>query len=153
LTGERARRLLSRLLKYGTVGGMGTAVQLASLSLWIHAGRLHYLAATALSVESAILHNFLWHELWTWGDRGLARSGGRLSRLLRYNFTTGLTSIAGNLLFMRLLVGELSLPPLLASMVSVAGCALANYILSDRLVFLSRRALPWPDLPPGPGCA
>lgn len=142
MTGERARRLLSRVLKYGTVGGMGTCVHLASLTLLIGYGELHYLAATAMAVESAILHNFLWHEHWTWGDRGLARSGGRVSRLLRFNVTTGLTSIAGNLVFMRLFVGELSLPPLLASVASIACCALANFLISDRLVFLSRDTVP-----------
>jgi putative flippase GtrA len=141
LTGERARRLFSRILKYGTVGGMGTCVQLASLALLIRGAELHYLAATALAVETAILHNFFWHELWTWGDRGLSRSGGRISRLLRFNFTTGLTSIGGNLAFMRIFVGQLSLPPLIASAASIACCALANFLVSDRLVFLGRHSV------------
>ena len=120
---------------------MGTCVNLASLALLIRGTELHYLAATALAVETAVLHNFFWHELWTWGDRGLARSGGRIFRLLRFNFTTGLTSIGGNLAFMRILVGELSLPPLVASAASIACCALANFLVSDRLVFLGRHSV------------
>jgi putative flippase GtrA len=133
--------LLSRVLKYGTVGGMGTCVHLASLTLLIRGAELHYLAATALAVETAVLHNFFWHELWTWGDRGLAASGGRFLRLFRFNFTTGLTSIGGNLVFMRLFAGELSLPPLVASGASIACCALANFLVSDRFVFLVRHSV------------
>ncbi len=29
----------------------------------------HYLVATALAVEMAVLHNFFWHRRWTWADR------------------------------------------------------------------------------------
>ena len=31
-------------------------------------GALHenYMAATALAVEPAVLHNFVWHEMYTW---------------------------------------------------------------------------------------
>jgi dolichol-phosphate mannosyltransferase len=141
LIGDRARRLLSRLLKYGTVGGIGTCIQLASLTLLIRSGSLHYLVATVVAVETAVVHNFLWHELWTWADRGLAGAGGRMSRLLTFNFTTGLTSIAGNLFFMRLFVGELDLPPLVANIASIACCALANFLVSDRVVFLGRRSV------------
>ena len=30
---------------------------------------VHYLVATAIGVEAAILTNFLWHDRWTWRDR------------------------------------------------------------------------------------
>ena len=35
-----------------------------------------------LAVEAAILHNFLWHERWTWSDR--AAAGRRLDRLAAF---------------------------------------------------------------------
>jgi putative flippase GtrA len=115
---------------------MGVLVQLTALALLKGAASLHYLVATALAVESAILHNFLWHERWTWGDRGLLASPGRLLRLVRFNSTTGLVSIGGNVVFMRLFVGELGLPLLVGSLASIASCALLNFLVSDRFVFL-----------------
>jgi putative flippase GtrA len=113
---------------------MGMGLQLSVLGSLTGLAGLHYLTATALAVEAAIVHNFLWHERWTWGDRG--RNGERLRRLARFNGATGLVSILGNLLFMRLFVGELAMHPLAANLASIACCALLNFLVSDRLVFV-----------------
>jgi putative flippase GtrA len=61
-------QLFTRWAAFNAVGLAGVAVQLACLALLVHAGS-HYLAATALAVEAAVLHNFLWHQRWTWRDR------------------------------------------------------------------------------------
>ena len=128
------RAFLLRLLRFASVGSMGTGVQLLVLAALTAVAGLHYLVATALAVETAILHNFLWHERWTWGDR--TRTGERLLRLVRFNTTTGLVSLLGNLLFMRLFVGELSMPAVTANLGSIACCASLNFLLSDRIVFV-----------------
>ena len=70
-----------RFWRFNAVGVLGFAVQLAVLALLVHGG-VHYLAATAIAVEAAILHNFLWHERWTWADRP-GRGRARAGRLLR----------------------------------------------------------------------
>ncbi len=124
---------MARFLKFNGVGVMGFAVQLGLLTLLLHLG-LHYLAATGLAVEAAILHNFAWHERWTWRDRP-AEPGGRLQRLWRFHAANGLVSLAGNLVLMRLLVWLFDMPPLTANLLSVLACALVNYTASDRLVF------------------
>jgi len=113
---------------------MGTGLQLTLLASLTGLAGLHYLVATALAVEAAIVHNFLWHERWTWSDR--SRNGARLRRLLLFNGTTGLVSILGNLLFMTLFVGELSMHPLAGSLASIACCASLNFLLSHRVVFV-----------------
>jgi putative flippase GtrA len=113
---------------------MGTGLQLLVLLVLTGPANLHYLPATAIAVESAILHNFFWHERWTWGDR--SRQEARLSRFFRFHGTTGLISILGNLLFMRLFVGELALPPLAGNVASIACCALLNFLANDRVVFV-----------------
>ena len=77
--------VLRRWLKFSAVGWMGVGVQLCALTLLAGHLELHYLVATALAVECAIVHNYFWHERWTWGDRGLGGAPGRLSRLLRFN--------------------------------------------------------------------
>src|SRR5262245_6846857 len=116
---------------------LGFAVQLGVLAFLVHAG-VHYLAATALAVEAAILHNFAWHERWTWRDRPAA-GRTRLARLLRFHALNGVVSLVGNVALMRLLVGALHLPPLPANLVAVLACAAINFCGAERLVFSDAR--------------
>ena len=126
--------LLARWLKFNLVGAVGIGVQLASLWMLTVVG-LSYMLATALAVETAVLHNVIWHELYTWVDRTDESVHSSLRRLLRFNFTTGAVSIAGNLLLMRLMVGGGHLRPILANVISIAICSLVNFLVSDRWVF------------------
>jgi putative flippase GtrA len=112
---------------------MGFTLQLCLLAALTGLLGFHYLAATALAVETAIVHNFLWHERWTWGDR--ITDGSRFLRFLRFNGTIGLVSIVGNLAFMQLFVGELLMRPVPGNIASVACCAALNFVLNDQVVF------------------
>lgn len=120
-----------RWMKFNLVGAVGIGVQVTSLWMLTTAG-LGYLFATALAVETAVLHNFFWHERFTWKGRCASES---LSRLCRFNLTTGVVSISGNLVLMRLLVGGTHLRPMLANVISIVACSLANFLVSDRWVF------------------
>jgi putative flippase GtrA len=122
-----------RFLRFNGVGLLGFAVQLAVLGALIHL-RLHYLAATAVAVEVAVLHNFAWHERWTWRDRA-AVPGSGARRLWRFHASNGVISLAGNLVLMRLLVGVLNLPPIAGNLLAVVLCSLLNFAASDRFVF------------------
>jgi putative flippase GtrA len=122
----------SRLFRFALVGAIGIGVQLGALATLI-AMKMNYLLATTLAVEAAVLHNFLWHQRFTWADRA-----GRCGRpLLRFHLSNGVISLAGNLVLMRLLVGWLHLPPLAANTAAISLCFVANYLASDRWVFLS----------------
>lgn len=131
------RVLLRHWLKFNAVGAAGVVVQAAALAFLLRVAQAHYLVATALAVEAAVLHNFFWHQRWTWADRPVFGAARIVSALLRFNLTTGLVSIAGNLFFMRILVGVLGVEPLLANLVTIASCALVNFFVSDRLVFVA----------------
>lgn len=128
-----------RWLKFNLVGAIGIAVQLSALWLLTRAG-VGYLLATALAVEAAVLHNFIWHERYTWLDRRTQNMRDAALRFLRFNFTTGSVSIAGNLLLMGLLVGEAHLRPMLANVIAIAACSILNFVVSDRWVFRTARA-------------
>ena len=128
-------RLSARLVKFNLVGAIGAVVQLGTLALVIAAFHLQYMVATVLAVESAVLHNFVWHERFTWADRGCRKWRNVSARLVRFNLMTGAVSIGGNLLLMRLLVGQLGMPTLLANLASVAGCSVLNFFVSDKWVF------------------
>ena len=123
---------LRRWQKFNAVGGIGIGVQLAVLAGLKSGLHLNYLLATGLAVEAAVVHNFGWHERYTWADR----SGGQsLLRLAKFNLTTGMFSILGNLAAMKLLVGVLGLPYLPANGITIAACSIVNFVVSDRVVF------------------
>jgi putative flippase GtrA len=138
----RARRTttLIRWCKFNFVGGIGIAVQF--IALFVLKSLLHfdYLAATALAVEAAVLHNFVWHEQFTWADRiKLDRPrpswSSSLPRLARFNLTTGAVSIVGNLALMKVMVGFGHMNYLAANGAAIALCSLANFLVSDEWVF------------------
>jgi len=124
-----------RALKFYAVGAIGIGVQAATLGLLVHVLGVHYLWATALAVEAAVLHNFVWHWKWTWADRQSNVSTAIFAALWRFHLANGLTSMAGNLLLMRILVGSAELEPLAANLISITLCSLVNFLLSDRFVF------------------
>jgi putative flippase GtrA len=84
-----------------------------------------------------VIHNFLWHERFTWADRPAARPVQSLVRLVKFNASNGAVSIGGNLLVMRLLVGELRVNYAVSNLVAIVVCSLANFLLGDRFVFES----------------
>lgn len=127
-------------MKFNLVGAIGMAVQFAILALLTIAFSVHYLVATAVAVECTVLHNFAWHERFTWADRKLRSGRTVAARLLHFNLTTGAVSICGNLALMRVLVGAAHAPLLAANCLSVAACSLVNYLLNDRWVFRAGRA-------------
>ncbi|MGH9672906.1 MAG: GtrA family protein [Bryobacteraceae bacterium] len=126
-------------MKFYTVGGLGIVVQLAVLALLKTGAGMHYLMATAVAVEAAVLHNFLWHERWTWSDRTSGVTGVA-SRCVRFHISNGILSLAGNLVLMRLLVGSMGFPYLPSNLASILVCALLNFLASEYLVFRQSRA-------------
>ena len=129
---------LRRWLVFNTVGLVGVAAQLLALAAGTELLRLDYRVATALAVEAAILHNFVWHECWTWRDRGGGRCG-RWMRLLQFNAVSGTVSITANVVLTALYVTLLGIHYLFANMAAIASCSLVSFLANDRLVFRARR--------------
>ena len=123
-------------IKFNLVGVLGFALQTGVLFVLTHATpQVSYLAATATAVELAVLNNFVWHQRWTWRDRPSSTTKETLRRLVKFNFTSGLFSIIGNLVFMSIFFGRFGLPVGLANLVSVAVCSTISFVLADRIAF------------------
>ena len=129
-----------RWLKFNFVGAVGIGVQLVVLSILTSGLGLDYMIATAVAVETAVIHNFLWHERFTWLDRANGTRRDMFGRLARFNLSTGLISIIGNLLLMRLLVGHFHFHYMMANVLAIGTCALANFLVSDQFVFRKVRS-------------
>lgn len=151
-----SRATLIRWMKFNFVGAIGIVVQLAALFLLKSVLNLNYLLATALAVETAVLHNFIWHERFTWVDRTrvdrtrvdrtrtdrtkpdrMPTSSPRSSllRFLRFNVANGAVSILGNLALMKLLVDFGHVNYLAANGIAIALCSLVNFLVSEEWVF------------------
>jgi putative flippase GtrA len=123
-------------LKFNVVGIAGFILQSAVLFVLTHSAySISYLAATAVAVELAVLNNFLWHQRWTWSDRPTATKKETWQRLAKFNVTTGLVSLTGNLVLMSILVGRFRLPISGANVITVIACSLISFFLADRFAF------------------
>jgi putative flippase GtrA len=132
---SEARQSVCRWLKFNAVGGIGIVVQLAALAVFRSWLKVDYLLATGLAVEIAVIHNFLWHERYTWADRPATRPMQSLVRLAKFNASNGAVSMLGNLGLMRLLVGELKFNYVVSNLIAIVVCSLVNFLLGDRFVF------------------
>ena len=119
-------------LKFNAVGGMGIGVQLIALTGLKSGLHIDYLLASALAVEAAVVHNFVWHERFTWSER---ESKNVAVRFLKFNLTAGMFSILGNVLLMAVFVDLARMNYLLANLATIAVCSLGNFVVSDRFVF------------------
>jgi putative flippase GtrA len=128
---------LHRWLIFNSIGALGFVVQLATLALLTGWFRWGIVPATATAVETAVIHNFFWHEHWTWSDRGVPGWKCGQGRFLRFNLSNGLLSIAGNLVFTVLFLDTLPVNYIAANVLAIAVCSILNYVVSDRFVFRS----------------
>jgi len=127
-------RCQSRAIRFVIVGAIGFVVQIAALWALTVLGGWRWLPATLVAVEVAVVHNFLWHDRWTW-PAGAGSRRSILGRFVAFNLTTGLTSIAGNAALMTVFAALTGLPPIAASALAVAALGALNFTASDRWIF------------------
>jgi putative flippase GtrA len=113
-----------RILRFGLVGLVGVAVNLAVVRLLF--GQLHWAApfASAVAVELSIVGNFLGNNWWTFGERTLS-----IVRFFRYNLAAlgGLAITAGTF---TLLMQHTGVPYLIADLVGIALATGWNFAVS-----------------------
>jgi putative flippase GtrA len=128
------------------VGTLGFVLQIGTITLLTMAVGWPYVPATAIAVCArrtvglAVVHNFCWHERWTWSDRTAGRRG-MAQRLVKYLMTTGLASVGGNLISTVICVELLGLRVIAANAAGVATMTLANFTAADRWVFVHQKSV------------
>ncbi len=137
-----------RWVIFYSIGGIGFFVQLVVLGALVEWVRLDYLAATALATETAVLHNFVWHECWTWRDRTAVDGAGLWGRFLRFNAASGTVSVAGNVVFTAFFASLFDIHYVAANVLAIAACSALNFLAADRFVFVARHRgiAPAPEL-------
>ena len=127
-----------RAWKFAFVGALGVLVNLGLLFLLSAAAGLPRGPAWFLAVEASVLHNFIWHQTFTWRDRREAGAGAWLRRATTFHL-----SVAGTVAINGTLFGFLSVagaPLILAGLAGIAGAAVFNFVVGDRWVFKPLRA-------------
>lgn len=83
----REKFQLGRFLRFGLVGFSGVFIDLAAFYLLRSQFNLGIARSTMLSAEVAVVSNFLWNDLWTFGDisRGQPGNRQRFKRFLKFN--------------------------------------------------------------------
>jgi putative flippase GtrA len=112
---------------------MGMLLQLTALTYLNRWMKGHYLVATIVAVELAVMHNFIWHLRYTWSDRG--GGGGPLVQFARFHLANGFVSLLGNLALMPLLFRAIGLPLLISNSIAILCCSIVNFSVSNRWVF------------------
>ena len=117
---------------FNLVGLMGFLVQTATLTVLVRWAGVRTSLAVAVAVLAAVSHNFFWHERVTWPN--LPREG-RLKRWVSFHLSTGVVSVLSNVGVTAAIVAATGLPVVASNTVAVALMSLANFWISDRLVF------------------
>jgi len=129
---------------FATVGAIGFVLQISALAVLTSLAHWAWLPATLVAVELAVVHNYLWHERWTWRDCARTRrrtAGSSLGRFVRFHVANGITSIGGNVALMALFVGWIGMPAIAGNVLAVAVMSVANFVMADRWVFAAAIAL------------
>ena len=99
-----------RWVTFAGVGAIGFVVQLAAIAWLTQAWRMPTALATGVAVEIAVLHNFTWHEGWTWRDRADVHPARVVVRLARFHASAGIVSLVVNVAITVVAVEWLHLP-------------------------------------------
>ena len=121
-------------VRFAMVAAGGFVLQLGLLHGLTAGAGLPLPFAVVIAVEGAILHNFLWHEQWTFAGRRATRAGWS-GRLARFNGATAVVSVLGNLVITGALAALTSMPIVAANTIAVAMLGILNFLVADRWVF------------------
>ena len=130
-----------RWLAFNGVGLLGVGVQLGLVAFLAHAVGVSGLLATAIAVEVTVLHNFVWHQHWTWRDRPSTTARDVAGRLVRFHLLNGVVSLSGNLAIVSVLSGTFAIDPVAANAVAIVVCSMINFAASEVLVFKAYKRL------------
>lgn len=131
---QRINFPISRFIRFGVVGFSGVFVDLAVFHLLRSSIGLGLTRSTIISAEVAILNNFLWNDLWTFGDisKQQRRRGQILKRLLKFNIVC-LAGVILQALIVNFLFNVLGINQYLAKLLAIAIVTFWNFWINLKL--------------------
>ena len=127
--------LLGKWLRFNTIGVMGVGVQLSVLLTLRSHLEINPFVASFFAIQCAVIHNFLWHQKWTWSNAKVSGRKAIFRRFLRFSSSSGTISTIGTLGFTAILVQAVNLPYVVCNLLAIAACNVANFLFSNTFVF------------------
>ncbi|MFM6827430.1 MAG: glycosyltransferase [Dolichospermum sp.] len=123
-----------RFLRFGAVGFSGVFVDLTIFHLMRTVINLGLTRSTILSAEVAILNNFLWNDLWTFGDISRKQTGKRqrFKRFLKFNIVC-LAGIIIQTLVVNFLYNNVGMNQYIAKLIAIAVATIWNFWVNLKL--------------------
>ncbi|RLG74030.1 MAG: hypothetical protein DRO23_07705 [Thermoprotei archaeon] len=119
-----------RPLKFAIVGSTGILVNEGLLWLLVHFFAAPIYVASPIAIELSIINNFILNDIWTFKR---FRTGSLYMRLAKYHFAVAVGALVNYIIL--LLLTFLGIFYLLANLVGIFLGYLANYLLSELLVW------------------
>lgn len=125
---------IARFFRFGLVGFSGVFVDMAVFYLLQTVLNLGLTRSTIISAEVAIINNFLWNDLWTFGDISKQQPGKRqrLKRLLKFNIVC-LAGVILQALIVNFLFNVLGINPYVSKLIAIAAVTVWNFWLNLKL--------------------
>ena len=112
-----------QLVRFGVVGGIGFAVNLAVYALFVHPIGVDYHVAAVAAWLVAVINNFVLNRHWTFD----ARDGRAHFQAMRF-FVVSLVALAMSLLLLTLFVEGAGMPKVAAQALAVAASMPLNFL-------------------------
>ena len=132
---QKLLHLTGKWMRFNAIGAMGVGVQLSVLLVLRRYFQLNPLLATFFAIQCALIHNFLWHQRWTWRGSRPAGKKATFRRFLRFTSSSGTISTVGTLGFTALLLQAVNLPYVVCNLMAIGACNIANFLFSNTFVF------------------
>lgn len=127
---------IGRLIRFGAVGLTGVFVDMALLYLLSDPTTLGWplTRSKIIASEVAIINNFLWNDLWTFGDISSHQPGlrQRLERLLKFNVIC-LAGLVLNVLLLNFLFNVFGINRYVANLIAIAAVTIWNFWVNLKL--------------------
>ncbi|WP_377474375.1 MAG: glycosyltransferase family 2 protein [Microcoleus anatoxicus] len=129
-----ARWPMGKFLRFGLVGFSGVFVNMAALYVLRNFCYLELTRSLILAAELAIISNFLWNDLWTFGEISRRQRGNRQrwKRLLKFN-TICLMGLILNVLLVNVMFNFFGMNEYLANLIAILAVTLWNFWINMKL--------------------
>ncbi len=129
-----ARWPMGKFLRFGIVGFSGVFVNMGVLYVLRHSFNLELTRSLIVAAELAIISNFFWNDLWTFGDISKRQPGKRqrFKRLLKFNVIC-LMGLIMNVLLVNLLFNYFGMNEYLANLIAIAAVTMWNFWINTKL--------------------
>ncbi|MEG3841946.1 glycosyltransferase [Microcoleus sp. herbarium14] len=129
-----ARWPVGKFFRFGVVGFSGVFVDMGVLYVLRDILNWELTRSSIVAGQLAIISNFLWNDLWTFGDISKRQPGKRqqLKRLLKFN-TICLMGLILKVLLMNLLFNVFGMNEYLANLIAIAAVTMWNFWINTKL--------------------